>query len=353
VMRDGKWKYILAPRPELYDLAADPGETRDLSATETATARRLRASLETLLRAERDKALDSSAATATLSAETLQKLGALGYVSPGAPKDAVAQGADPKDKIQQFRQLSGLMREGLDLLHQKQFAQSQARFAELRRLGADSFQLHYYLGQALAGLGRSREAEQSFARAAELVPSFVPAHAQIADLRMARKDWRGALDAVQKGEQSAANDPTLFDREGQIWRQLGDAERAMAAYRKVAALAPKDALVRWRMGELLLTQGAPAQALPLFREATTLDPEVADYWNSLGMVLGGGGQHQEAARAFEEAVKRAPKNAQYAYNVGLVLMRADDPAAGEWFKRALAIDPAFRPARDRLAELGR
>ena len=46
------------------------------------------------------------------------------------------------------------MREGLDLLHQKQFAQSAARFDQLRRAGADSFQLHFYAAQALVGLGR-------------------------------------------------------------------------------------------------------------------------------------------------------------------------------------------------------
>ena len=76
----------------------------------------------------------------------------------------------------------------------------------------------------------------------------------------------------------------------------------MTAYRRVAALAPKDALVRWRMGELLLSQQQPEQALGHFTEATGLDPGVADYWNSLGMVLGGGGQHDEAARAFRQAV---------------------------------------------------
>ena len=80
---------------------------------------------------------------------------------------------------------------------------------------------------------------------------------------------------------------------------------------------------------------------------------MADYWNSLGMVLGGGGQHDEAARAFTEATTRAPKNAQYAYNLGLVLMRAGNPEAAEWFRRVLSLDPSFRPAQQRLAELAR
>jgi Tfp pilus assembly protein PilF len=107
------------------------------------------------------------------------------------------------------------------------------------------------------------------------------------------------------------------------------------------------------MGELLLSTGQPDAALARFREATTLDPHVADFWNSLGMVLGGGGQHGEAAQAFREAVKRDATNARYAYNLGLVLQRSGQPEAAEWFRRTLTLDPAFRPARDRLAELAR
>jgi choline-sulfatase len=353
VLRDGQWKYILAPRPELYDLAADPGETRDLASSNTATARRLRAGLETLLRAERDRALSPDTAAPALSAETLQKLGALGYVSPGAAKGSVAQGADPKDKIAEFRTLSTLMREGLELLNRQQFAQSAARFAALRKAGADSFQLHFYNARALVGLGRLRDAEQSFERTIAIMPSFSQAHLGLADVRVALRNPRGAIDALQRGQRDAPNDPQLFDREGQLWQQSGDLERAATAYQKVAALAPKDALVRWRMGEILISQQQPERALALFREATTLDPDVADYWNSLGMVLGGGGQHDEAARAFTEATTRAPKNARYAYNLGLVLMRAGRPEAAEWFRRTISLDPSFVPARQRLAELSR
>jgi choline-sulfatase len=353
VLREGQWKYILAPRPELYDLVADPGESRDLSTANTATARRLRAGLEAMLRVERERALSPETTAPALSAETLQKLGALGYVSPGAAKGSVAQGADPKDKIAEFRTLSTLMREGLELLNQQQFAQSAARFAALRKAGADSFQLHFYNGRALVGLGRLREAEQSFVRTIAIMPSFSQAYLGLADVRTAQRNRVGAIDALQRGQREAPNDPQLIDREGQLWQEAGDLDRAAAAYQKVAALAPKDALVRWRLGEILISQRQPDRALALFREATTLDPAVADYWNSLGMVLGGGGQHDEAARAFSEATTLAPKNARYAYNLGLVLMRAGRPDAAEWFRRALSLDPSFAPARERLAELTR
>ncbi|MCC6988347.1 MAG: sulfatase-like hydrolase/transferase, partial [Acidobacteria bacterium] len=352
VWREGPWKYILAPRPELYDLDADPGETRDLAASNTAVARRHRAALEGLLKTEREQALDPASRPA-LSAETLQKLGALGSVSPGAPKDSVAQGADPKDKIAEFNELSRLMREGLDLLQAKRYADSAARFTRLREVGADSFQLHFYLGEALAGLGRRREAEASYLRSVAIMPAFTAAHLGLANARIARKDLRGAIAALHQGQKDAPNEPQLYDREGQVWQTLGDPAQATAAYQRVIALAPADALARWRLGEIALSTGAPDRALALFREATTLDPSVADFWNSLGMVLGGAGQHQDAAAAFREATTRDANNPRYAYNLGLVLQRAGNPEARVWFERTLALDSAFRPARERLAELAR
>lgn len=353
VIRDGSWKYILAPRPELYDLAADPGETRDLASAETATAIRLRGALEGLLRVERNRVSSKPSTEPTLSADVLQKLGALGYVSPGAAKGTVASGADPKDKIDEFRTLSGLMREGLTLLRQRRYADSADRLVRLQKAGSDTFQVHFYLGRAQLGLGRIGDAEKNFLRTIAAMPRFTEAHLSLAEARLARKDPRGAIDALVQGQRDAPNEPALFEREGQVWQQLGDPPRAMAAYEQAAALAPKDGLVRWRMGELLLTSGAPDRALALFRDATALDAGVPDYWNSLGMVLGGNGQLSEAADAFRKAIALDPQNARYAYNLGLVLMRAGDPGARAEFERALALDPAFRPARDRLGELGR
>ena len=45
---DGRWKYILSTRPELYNLEADPGETKDLIQQEPGRADLLRGKLQTL-----------------------------------------------------------------------------------------------------------------------------------------------------------------------------------------------------------------------------------------------------------------------------------------------------------------
>ena len=85
-LRDGRWKYILAPRPELYDLEQDPGERRNLADQEPARARALRAGLEQHLREEQSRLRGQKPETASVPADLLEKLGALGYVSPGGAR---------------------------------------------------------------------------------------------------------------------------------------------------------------------------------------------------------------------------------------------------------------------------
>jgi hypothetical protein len=77
---DGTWKLVFTPGQtgdleyDLFDLAADPGERRDLYAEDHPRARALRALLAGWLR-------DAPAAgRATPSASDLERLRALGYV---------------------------------------------------------------------------------------------------------------------------------------------------------------------------------------------------------------------------------------------------------------------------------
>jgi choline-sulfatase len=87
--RDGRYKYVRAPRPELYDLQADPGEAHNVVAEHADVAARLRGDLERSMAAmgevESRRAPDADAA---------ERLRALGYVQGPQGRGS---GADPKD----------------------------------------------------------------------------------------------------------------------------------------------------------------------------------------------------------------------------------------------------------------
>jgi len=96
--RAGKYLYIKAPKPELYDLAADPGATRNLAQTSKATLETIASQLDAFDR----RFTDSGNAASQLTSSEMQKLASLGYVGlqkSTTPANAAATGVDPKDGI--------------------------------------------------------------------------------------------------------------------------------------------------------------------------------------------------------------------------------------------------------------
>ncbi len=130
--------------------------------------------------------------------ELLEKLGALGYVGGAAPAQTSTPGADPKDKIAEFRVANALMREGIERLGERDFAASAARFQELLRRGIESFEAHFYLGRALSGLGRHAEAAQRFEEAVRRAPALADGWTSLARARLALGQKQKAREAYEK-----------------------------------------------------------------------------------------------------------------------------------------------------------
>ena len=98
--RAGKYLYIKAPRPELYDLSADPGATRNLAQTSKATLETIAGQLDAFDRRFSDPG--NASGGSELTSSEMQKLASLGYVGlqkSSAPASAAATGVDPKDAI--------------------------------------------------------------------------------------------------------------------------------------------------------------------------------------------------------------------------------------------------------------
>jgi tetratricopeptide (TPR) repeat protein len=363
VLREGRWKYIQAPRPELYDLERDPGEKKNLLARSvtggappgdlTSRAEAMRGALGRFLDAER-RAGASGTNAASVPPELLEKLGALGYVGGGSPAETSTPGADPKDKVEDFRVANSQIREGLLRFHDQDYRQSVANFETVLKRGISSFEVHFYLARSLAALGRQREAATHFEEAARRQPAHATAWEGLADSRAATGDPGAALEALRRGQAALPKDAGLRLAEAQLLKGLRRLPEARATYEAALPLAPKSARARAQFGDLLRDMGDLPEAIRAQREAVDLEPTNASYWNSLGMTLGGSGRLDEAAQAFREALRLDGKNPHHAYNLGLALLRLGRAQeARPFLEQALALDPRFAPAREQLAQLGR
>jgi len=89
-----EWKYVEAPKPELYHLAVDPGETRNLIHSHPEKANELSRRLAALLP-------EAVSEPRELDEETREKLEAIGYVHERPPSGGggANEPVDPKDQL--------------------------------------------------------------------------------------------------------------------------------------------------------------------------------------------------------------------------------------------------------------
>ena len=101
--RASRFKFIKAPKPELYDMEKDPSETTNRAADERARAEDLVGELEVALR----RPTPTATAAPAVDPEAAERLRALGYASGGRPvRRAGAALRDPKDGIRLLPQLN-------------------------------------------------------------------------------------------------------------------------------------------------------------------------------------------------------------------------------------------------------
>src|SRR5262249_45464176 len=184
--RSGKYLYIRAPKPELYDLSADPGATRNLAQTSKAIFQTMAAQLDSF---DAHLAHDKNAGMQLTSSEA-QKLASLGYV--GLQKTPTAsdkvEGTDPKDAIavanQTLSEMSDLERGRLD--------KALTAFQQVLAKQPDTYLARYGLGRALAQKQRYTDAIEQLHKAIALQPGSALANFEIGRALVKTGDFKTA-----------------------------------------------------------------------------------------------------------------------------------------------------------------
>jgi arylsulfatase A-like enzyme/tetratricopeptide (TPR) repeat protein len=295
----GPWKYIQAPRPELYDLGRDPGERRDLASSSSAMAGEMARKLEQeLVRLSTPAGAGGPAAD---SAEVRERLRSLGYVN-FAPAKGEAAPADPKDKI-------GLLRN----IQQAQIHEAREEFAE---------------------------AERAYREVVREIPDSPESYVNLALVQARQNGFDRAIETLKEGVARIPDSDVLLVRLGHTYLVGGKPREALETMEKVLVLYPDSLDALTVSAGILDATGRKGEAREFYKRALAVEPESRHLRLSYAANLASTGSLKEAIGIYESLISDFPGEQAFYQYAGIASSYLGEfDRAVSFLRRAVDIAP--------------
>ena len=244
--------YIHAPKPELYDVVADPGETKNVLQDNRRAYTALREQIQPYIHA--------AAAPSAVDEEQRQQLAALGYIGSTVSSSPDAKLPDPKDNIGKIRDIGDVFRS----YREQEFERTVALTSKLLADNPNMFDLWTMKARALGKLNRREEAIEAAKQGLRLDPSSSSLAVTVANLSLELE----RLDDAEKHARLVLKD--LPSEAHQLLGQVALQRKDYATARAEAGTA-RDGRDRpgalMLLGRVALAEGKPEEALKQFDDA--------------------------------------------------------------------------------------
>jgi choline-sulfatase len=337
-LESDRFHFIEAPKPELYDLDADPGETRNLAAEQPATVEVLQGKMRALL-AHNPFAHEESSA-GNLSPDAQEKLRALGYFGfhAAVSAESLKQGlADPKDKLWEFNSI--LRAE--DDFQRKEDDRAETLLGEVQQKDPQIYVIPFLLGESALRRQNWERAAEQLQRCLELNPNFDNAMTGLARAlaRLGRGDE--AKNWLHKALQINPENYRAWYQDG-VLDSGSNVAAAQVAFEKAIAIQPNFSAGQRELGMLLFQQKQFAAAAPHLAKSIELGIEDARLHNFLGICYNRTNQTLKAIREFQRAIELDPKLAEAHLNLAYAYQTLHhEKAAHEEYAAACKLDESF------------
>ena len=281
-MRTDRWKFVLAPHPELYDLELDPGEKHNVIAQHPGVADELQKKIwEVVGPPGRSETVTNRA----LDAQTRDELASLGYVNAATPGKIIldSSGPDPKDHVASLLAIS-----------------------RYRRL-------------MVAG---------EYPQAARTVQCVIPSDLADPALRIyllqayqAQRDWRHIEQACLAAENAGIVTSPIWAFQGEALMREGRLTEAIPAMRKASRLDPTNINNLYNLGTTCLYLNRPKEAEEAFQAMLTQGSHPATAYDGLGLAAVERDDPAAAVQEFQKAIAANPNNPRPLLDLGVLCQK--------------------------------
>ena len=350
-VQDGRFKLIIAPVPELYDLEQDPAEEKNLVYLEKDVFADLRARAETFMTEAGQNALEVD--IRKVDEETREKLAALGYIGSfiDSSKLEGKSLANPKDRIGIFNQLSKAREIGMEGHFEDAIQTIQGIIAEDPTI-TDA---HFALGNVLFRARRFPEAVEAFTKSLELKPddSFTVINIANAYQAMGRFDEAETfvLDHIARGFE----DSQLYFLLGNLKVFHNKPDEAIPYFEKTLAKNPQSASAHNALAAVYLNRdgdGDLSRAERHLEAAAAINPTLLSLRYNTAQLREKQQRLDEAADLYLQEIQDAPKSFKALFNLSRVYrLMGREPEELDALRKTVEANPDFPLAYFYLARI--
>ena len=308
---ESRYRYVRAPRPELFDIDRDPREGTNIVGEKQNVAEAMERWLQPKV------AAGAASKPEEVPREVREKLQALGYVGGGSVPATTGARPDPKDRIGTYEdfkrglalRLGGRPAEAIDQLRKVVQANPEMR---------DAWEM---LGVTLLEIDRKPEAIEALDRTVTLDPTRPEPHLALA--KVYALDGRRDL-AVPHAEVAASREPgKAYEMLGQIMLDESRLDKAAEYARRSLEADPQRVMGHFVLGVIAQKAGRYEEALAAFRQAEAANrlqkgSVVLKLHASMADCLARLGREAEAEREFQAEIRDVPWSSEG--RVGLAML---------------------------------
>ncbi len=295
---DGEWKYIKAPKEELYDLSQDPQEEKNLIQEERKLALEKKDKLGEIIKNSTSPLI---AEKRTLTSEERERLRSLGYIATSESSSG-GELPDPKDRMEEF------------LLIQR----------------AEEYEIEE----------KFQDAAAIYEKILSLRPDVATSYVNLALMKARMMDFDGAIRILEQGLEELPDSEILLSRLGHTFMVVGRVKKALETFDRILKNNPRyfDALLAsaWMLDVI----GQKEDAQEYYRKALEVEPENKFARKNYAVSLASTGKFNQAIEIYVGLKKDYPDDYEIYQDLGIAYGYVEDITQSiENLKKAVSLHP--------------
>lgn len=321
-LRNSQYKYIDAPRAELYDLSKDPEEMNNLRDKFPRRVKEFKETLDAFIERTSSQAPEPEAAN--LDQETVQRLAALGYIGAPVSKSSLqSKGkdlADPKDKLHIYQ---SVQRVG-ELIGDEKYDQC-AQILESVLLEEPKIpQALLLLATCYTELDRKEEAKTQYDLILKDDPNSIQALIGMANLLLEEGRKEDVIALCQQILSIDDRNTQAYTFIGEVHMGDNDHSFALPYLEKAVEIQPKLTRNRLNLAACFVGLKRYGEAEAILEDILLKYPKYPLAHYHLGLLYEELGRLEEAQQAYSEEITHYPEHFRAHFNLGKLLFKLGD-----------------------------